>query len=65
VSDDDAFVEDLGVQPAARPERRAVGWWRQRYEGSVAQDLVNGVGDVEFGSWIIVFGASFLLSVLR
>jgi membrane protein len=35
-----------------------------RYEGSAAHDLVKGLGDVEFGNWIILFGASFLLSVL-
>ncbi|HWT77332.1 MAG TPA: YhjD/YihY/BrkB family envelope integrity protein, partial [Candidatus Methylomirabilis sp.] len=37
---------------------------RARYEGSVVEDLVKGLGDVEFGDQIIVFGASFLLSVL-
>jgi membrane protein len=30
----------------------------------VIEDLVKGLGDVEFGDQIIVFGASFLLSVL-
>jgi hypothetical protein len=65
VDPQDASVEDPGVvQPAARPQRRAGGCWRQRYEGSAAQDLVKGVGEVEFGNWIILFGASFLLSVL-
>jgi hypothetical protein len=38
--------------------------WRNRYEGSVIQDLVKGLGEVNFGDQIIVFGASFLLSVL-
>lgn len=42
----------------------AAGWWRRRYQGSVVQDLTKGLGDVEFGNWIILFGASFLLSVL-
>ena len=65
MDDQDASVEDPGVvQPAARPQRRTGGWWRQRYEGSAVQDVVKGVGDVEFGNWIILFGASFLLSVL-
>ena len=65
MDDQDASVEDPGVvQPAARPQRRVSEWWRQRYEGSAAQDLVTGFGDVEFGNWIILFGASFLLSVL-
>lgn len=43
---------------------RAAEWWRRHYEDSVVQDLVKGLGDVEFGNWIILFGASFLLSVL-
>jgi membrane protein len=43
---------------------RAVTRGRARYEGSWAQDLVKGLGAVEFGNQIIVFGASFLLSVL-
>lgn len=39
-------------------------WWRRHYQGSVVQTLVKGLGAVEFGDWIIVFGASFLLSIL-
>ncbi len=38
--------------------------WRARYEGSFAQDLVGGLGAVEFGDRIIIFGACMLLSVL-
>lgn len=37
---------------------------RARYEGSFAESVVKGLGAVEFGDQIIVFGASFLLSVL-
>jgi membrane protein len=37
---------------------------RRRYQGSVTQQIVKGLGAVEFGDQIIVFGASFLLSVL-
>jgi membrane protein len=40
------------------------GRWRDRYQGSTAQDLIKGLNDAEFGNWIIQFGASFLLSVL-
>ncbi|MBV8461719.1 MAG: YihY/virulence factor BrkB family protein [Acidimicrobiales bacterium] len=36
----------------------------RRYRGSVLEDLFRGLGQVEFGTQIIVFGASFLLSVL-
>lgn len=38
--------------------------WRQRYEGSAAQDLLKTLGAIEFGDRIIVFGAALLLSVL-
>jgi membrane protein len=38
--------------------------WRDRYEGSFAQDLIKDLSDVEFGNWIILFGASILISVL-
>ena len=41
-----------------------MSWWRTRYEGSFAQDLIKSLGELEFGNWIIVFGASFMLSVL-
>jgi hypothetical protein len=37
---------------------------RARYEGSFAQELIVGLGDVDFGDRIIIFGASLLLSVL-
>jgi membrane protein len=38
--------------------------WRNRYESSVVRDLLAGLGAVEFGNQIMIFGASFLLSVL-
>jgi hypothetical protein len=38
--------------------------WRDRYRRSSLQDVIKSLGDVEFGTWIVVFGASFLLSVL-
>lgn len=50
-----------GMTPA---EDRAGGWWRRRYQGSAVEDLIIGLRKVEFGNWIIMFGASFLLSVL-
>ena len=51
------------VDPSGRRDR-AAEWWHDRYDGSAAQDFVKGLDDVEFGNWIILFGASFLLSVL-
>src|SRR3974377_1211955 len=35
-----------------------------RYAGSFVQELISGLGDVDFGDRIIIFGASLLLSVL-
>jgi membrane protein len=44
--------------------RKRADAWRARYEGSFAQDFVKGLGAMEFGDRILVFGASLLLSVL-
>lgn len=38
--------------------------WRSRYNGSFAQDLIGGLGAVDFGDRIIIFGACLLLSVM-
>jgi membrane protein len=37
---------------------------RAHYEGSFAQELFHGLGDVDFGDRTLIFGASMLLSVL-
>jgi membrane protein len=37
---------------------------RRRYEGSWAEDLTDRLTALDFGSWIILFGASLLLTVL-
>jgi len=63
VGDENRTEGSVG-SPAAQPDVQAVGRWHERYQGSTLQDLVSGLGDVEFGTWIILFGASFLLSVL-
>jgi membrane protein len=51
-------------RPRAKRYDQAVEWWHDHYQGSTARDLIKGLGDAEFGNWIILFGASFLLSVL-
>ena len=54
----------------AMPDARQSGWegfvaaWRGRYEGSIAQELMRTLNAVDFGSRIVIFGASMLLSVL-
>jgi membrane protein len=56
--------EQIGQSPTKTLAYRAGEWWRHHYQGSALQDLIKALGDVEFGNWIILFGASFLLSVL-
>jgi len=47
----------------ARP--KVIAWrLRAHYEGSFAQELFHGLGDVDFGDRTLIFGASMLLSVL-
>jgi membrane protein len=46
------------------PYQRVSESWRARYQGSFAQDLVKGLGAVDFGDRIIIFGACLLISVL-
>jgi membrane protein len=52
------------VQENVGPVRRAVAAVRRRYEGSWVQDLAERLAALDFGSWIIQFGASLLLTVL-
>jgi membrane protein len=50
------------AQPSHDPSRTEA--WRARYSGSFAQDFIDGLGAVDFGDRIIIFGACMLLSVL-
>jgi membrane protein len=47
-----------------KPVRRAFAAARRGYEGSWVQDLAARLVTLEFGNWIILFGASLLLAVL-
>jgi membrane protein len=51
-------------EPPEPRYRNLAAAWRARYEGSLAQDLLSGLGAVDFGDRVIVFGACLLLSVL-
>jgi membrane protein len=64
VNDEQLPITNGDAPSTAKRQRRAVEWWNDHYQGSAAQDLVKGLDAVEFGNWIILFGASFLLSVL-
>src|ERR1700747_3573218 len=44
--------------------RRVIAVVRRRYDRSWVQELVTRLGTVDFGNWIILFGASLLLTVL-
>src|SRR5690242_19059794 len=43
---------------------RAFATVRRRYEGSWVQDLSKRLTALDFGTWIVLFGASLLLTVL-
>jgi hypothetical protein len=38
--------------------------WRRRYAGSAAEDLFKRLGALDFGNWILIFGATLLLTIL-
>jgi uncharacterized BrkB/YihY/UPF0761 family membrane protein len=64
VDEEDSNQEQAGQSRAKTLTSRASGWWGLHYDGSALQDVITALGQVEFGNWIILFGASFLLSVL-
>jgi membrane protein len=64
VGDEEVPITDEVGPSTEKPRGQAAEWWHDRYEGSAAQDFIKGLDEVEFGNWIILFGASFLLSVL-
>lgn len=73
-STDGLLVSDLGMQGPHRESdnsdktkpryQRLWAAGRARYDGSFAQDMVSGLGAVNFGDRIINFGACMLLSVM-
>lgn len=57
--------QELDERETTRPRwQKLSAAWRARYEGSFAQDIVSGLGAVDFGDRIITFGACLLLSVM-
>jgi membrane protein len=55
---------DQGSDTSNRRFGKLTKAWGARYDGSFAQDLFRGLGAVDFGDRIIIFGACMLLSVL-
>ena len=60
-STDDEQETGPGAQPAGN---RVTAVLRAKYQGSFTQEVARGLGEIEFGDRIIVFGASLLLSVM-
>jgi len=44
--------------------RAVMGSWRSRYEASGARAVALKIESLDFGNWILVFGATLMLSVL-
>ena len=51
-----------GEAPANRG--RIAGAWHDHYDGSAAQELFSRLGELDFFNWILLFGATLLLTVL-
>src|SRR5207248_5869334 len=65
----EAVMDQAYASPVKGEERhsrleRVSGAWRTRYEGSAAQDLARRLGALDFVNWILIFGATLLLTVL-
>lgn len=56
--------QDQGDTATETNVSRSIASRRDCAPGSFAQELVSGLGEVDFGDRIIIFGASLLLSVL-
>ena len=52
----------LEGRPASR-EKPSAGRWN-RYQGSAAEALLKRLGVLQFGNWILTFGATLLLTIL-
>jgi membrane protein len=52
-----------GKEGQSRQGRLPTGW-QSRYQGSAAEDLFKRLGALDFGNWILIFGATLLLTIL-
>jgi membrane protein len=61
-----AFDNGAGAPDEETKSRRdrIASAWRHRYEGSAAQELFKRLAALDFGNWILLFGATLLLTVL-
>jgi membrane protein len=51
-----------GEAPANRG--RIAGAWHDHYDGSAAQELFSRLGELDFFNWVLLFGATLLLTIL-
>jgi membrane protein len=60
----EAYSSEVKDDGRAPKQGKISGGWRSRYEGSVAQELFKRLGALDFGNWILMFGATLLLTIL-
>jgi membrane protein len=61
---DQAYARPVKGERRKSSLERISSAWRSRYEGSAAEDLVRRLGALDFFNWILIFGATLLLTVL-
>lgn len=61
---DQAYASQVKDEERKSNRERISRGWRNRYEGSAAQDLAKRLGALDFLNWILIFGATLLLTVL-
>lgn len=61
---DQAYASQVKDEERKSNRERISSGWRNRYEGSAAQDLAKRLGALDFLNWILIFGATLLLTVL-
>jgi membrane protein len=60
----DAYASEVKNDERAPRQEKISTTWRSRYAGSAAEDLFKRLGALDFGNWILVFGATLLLTIL-
>jgi membrane protein len=51
-------------EKAAAERRRLAAAWHDHYDGSAAHELFSRLGELDFFNWVLIFGATLLLTVL-
>jgi membrane protein len=61
---DEPYANPVRDEESKSRQERLSGAWRSRYEGSAAQDVAKRLGVLDFFNWILLFGATLLLTIL-